>query len=87
MVCIVLIIYGHYLSMLTMKPLLDYVIKEGSKAGRVRLTLRTADNRLRVYLEGDQAERLALDLLGERFGINQIILDRPKRKRRGLLFP
>jgi hypothetical protein len=69
-----------------MKPLLDYTLKEGTKPGRIRLTLRTADNTLRVYLEGEQAESLALDLLGERFAINQIILDRPKRKRRGLLF-
>jgi hypothetical protein len=69
-----------------MKPLLDYTLKEGSTPGRVRLSLRTADNTLRAYLEGEQVEQLALELLSARFDIHQIILDRPKRKRRGLLF-
>jgi hypothetical protein len=50
-----------------MKPLREHKVSHGKVAGRVRLTLVSANGNYRIWLSPKQAERLAADILSIRF--------------------
>jgi hypothetical protein len=69
-----------------MKKLQDFTVKKGKTEERVRITLETEDAVLQAWLDPEQAERLAADILSCRFAFPVVIIDPPKRKRRGPVY-
>jgi len=65
----------------------DILVKGGMKEGRLQITLSTSSKTMSVWMDGEPAERLAVAILATRFDIQEyLIIDAPKRRRRGPLF-
>jgi hypothetical protein len=65
-----------------MKQLRTYNVAKGKAEGRVQLTLETADGMFEVWLQGEEAERLAADILSARFNLGALHFIAPRKKRK-----
>jgi hypothetical protein len=68
-----------------MEKLRGCTVNEGEEKGRVRLTLTTAKQEFRAWLDPEQAEDVAAAIIGMRFDL-PVIFQQPKRKRSGVQY-
>jgi hypothetical protein len=68
------------------EPLRGCTADPGSKKGRVRLTLNTDEQEFRAWLSPEQAEQVAAVILAARFELKGVVVQEPKRKRKGLVY-
>jgi hypothetical protein len=69
-----------------MLPLRGCTADPGTEKGRVQLTLNTAEQQFKAWLTPDQAEQVAAMILAARFELKGVVVQEPKRKRKGLVY-